>query len=264
MRKLVLAFLTLAFILSSCGSQKNIPAGAPPRVKDKEIHEKTATAQNEYRTLEIRGTGHFKDDHTSQGFRIQVRIVRDSLIWVDIADPILGIKAARAIVYRDSVAFINRLQKEYYTGPLSELEKKLNMDFGFQVLQSILSANLAFDITKDYETYYQPGYYVLADHIPGNAENRAPSVTERFHEIYLDPVYFKPMRQQLEEPGLNRKYEILFKDINPRNEVLFPENMTITYTQDSQAILELEIKEVEKNQELNYPFSIPDSYGKMR
>ncbi|MGB0176049.1 MAG: DUF4292 domain-containing protein [Owenweeksia sp.] len=263
MKKLML-IAGVVLLLNSCGSRKNIPAGAPPKIKDKELLEKSQAAQNQYRTLDIQGTGHFKDENTSQGFRFQIRILKDSLIWVDIADPILGIKAARAVVYRDSVAFINRLQKEYYTGPLSQLQQKLKMDFGFEVLQAILSANLIFDINKSYETYYQPGRYVLADHIPDNAANRTPSATEKFHEVHLDPVYFKPIKQQLDEPGMNRQYEIRFQDIKPANKLLYPETIHVTFTQNSPAILKLDIREAEKDQQLNYPFSIPDGYGKMR
>ena len=263
MKKLLL-ITTIAVLISSCGSTKNIPAGAPPKVKDKELREKSEAAQNQFRSLEVRANGHFEDNQTSQGFRVQVRILKDSLVWVDIADPILGIKVARAVIYRDSVAFVNRLQKEYYTGPLDQLQQKLNMNFGFEVVQAILSANLTFETTKNYETYYQPGYYVLADHIPGNEGNREASTNEKFHEVFLDPVYFKPAKQKLEEPGLNRKYEILFQGVKPANGMLYPDEIRITYTQKSPVVLKLEIRDVEKDKALNYPFSIPAGYDKMR
>ncbi len=259
-----IGYLVIVLLLASCAGTKNIPEGAPPRLSDKKLREKYELAQNKFRTLEIRGNGHFEDASTSQGFRFQIRLIRDSLIWVDIADPILGIKAARAVLYGDSVAFINRLQKEYFTGPLSHLQKRLNMEFGFDIIQAILGANIAFVVSDDFETYYQPGYYLLADHIPGNTENIQATPRSKFHEITLDPVFFKPALQKLEEPGRNRVYELRFLEVKPQGELLYPEKIGIRYTEKQSIKLDLEIRNVEKDQNLNYPFSIPGDYAQMR
>lgn len=262
--------LLVAFLFSACKSSKNLPEGAPAVIKRKALDEEMAAAKNTYNTLRLLGTGHFDDGKTSQSFRLEVRIAHDSLIWLDVADPILGIKVARAVVYKDSVAFVNRLEKEYFTGRVADLQRKFKLEFGFETLQGILSANMLFAISKDFELYYRPGAYLLSDFNPdpkGEQEGMEKYFGKTvFQQVYVDTKNYKPATQVQREPAFGKSYVVENENLKTFEDgLVYPENISITYTQNEATKVKIEAKKVSKNEDgLNFPFNIPSSYAKMR
>lgn len=227
-------------------------------------------AENTYNTLHVLGMGSYDDGSSSQSFRLEIRILHDSIIWLDVADPILGIKVARAIVYQDSVAFVNRLEKEYFTGNVAELQKRFKLDFGFETLQGILSANNLFPINeKDFELYYRPGAYLLSDFNPDpkDGEDTMGQYLGRstFRQVYVDPASYKPASQMLQEPSMGKSYTLENKEIKAANGIHFPETISLTYTQNETTLVRIVVKKVGTNEDgLSFPFNIPSSYAKMR
>ncbi|MDZ7848039.1 MAG: DUF4292 domain-containing protein [Owenweeksia sp.] len=61
---------------------------------------------------------------------------------------------ARAIIYKDSLVYVNRMDKQYFTGQVAELQDQFNLQFGFRELQNIFGANLLFDLRENFKIYY--------------------------------------------------------------------------------------------------------------
>lgn len=268
MNKLSL-FLGVLLVITSCKTSRNLPAGSPDSIRPKALMGKMQEAQNTFQSLHITGSGHFDQGATSQSFKLDVRILSDSLVWVDIADPLLGIKVVRAVIYKDSVAFVNRLQKQYFIGKVEELRKRLNLDFGFDQIQAILSGNLVFDVKKDFELYYEPGTYLLSDFDPSpNADVADLNLSQsKFRQVYVLPNNYKPKVQVQKEPALGKNYTITFEKMTSRGEtVLYPELLTIESLDSGQELkVTYDVKKVEVDKAgLNYPFNIPSSYAEIR
>lgn len=257
-------------LLGGCKPSKSVVPGAPAQVKARVLKEDMHTAENSYSSLLLSGNASYEKEGQSQNFKLEVRILHDSLIWVDIADPILGIKVARAILYHDSVAFVNRMQKEYFTGKVADLQKRLNLDFGFNEIQAIMSGNLVFNPDKEFELYYRPGFYLLSDFTP-EQEARDTNIREkyfgkeRFRQIFVDPHFFKPVEQIQNEPAMGKNYTITQHDFAAREGLLMPSELIIDYTMEEKAKLTFEIRRIRKDEpQLNYPFNIPSDYAEMR
>ena len=226
-------------------------------------------AQNEFETLRLVGSAKYRKGSTSQSFKLEIRIDHDRLVWVDIADPILGIKIARAVVYPDSVAFVNRIDKQYLTGKTKDLQKQIGISFGFEELQSILSANLLFKLSKEFELYYKEGSYLLSDFDPKPITdpakaNRNLSQTV-FKQIWVEPTSAKPMLQTLKEPALGKNYSVAYQNITSENDLIFPKTFEIEYLDGGENLtFTYDIKRLEKNNSsLNFPFNIPSDYDKI-
>lgn len=267
----LITILAIAVLAIGCRSAKNLPEGAPEPVRQKVLVEKMKAVENRFESIRISGSANYSKGNESQDFRLEVRILTDSLVWVDIADPFLGIKVARAVVYRDSVAFVNRLEKEYFKGNVSDLQEKLKLNFGFIQIQSILSGNLLFDLPADFDLYYVPGAYLLSDFDPDpKSENEG---TERyfgkteFRQVYVDPSTSKPVMQVQKEPALGKSSTVSFKEIKAHeNGVYYPETLKIEYLESGETLeVTFDVRKVEKDDpRLNYPFNIPSDYAEMR
>ncbi len=254
----VIYILTLVVFTSSCGSFKKLPEGAPEGLKEKQLKEKMMAAQNKFDQLQITGNGRFESKDFSQSFKFEIRLLNDSLIWVDLADPILGIKVARAWITKDSVAMTQKINREYFTGKPSELKEQIGLNFGFYELQAILSANLLYGWESDYEQQYIPKHYQLVN---TNFEQNRQQM-----ELQLYPSNFKPYQHFVKLPNEGYQFEIKNIDFVEKGEQLFyPKQIEINYRSSEKAFLKLTIKKVQKNNpSIKFPFRIPSSYAPMR
>lgn len=259
------SILFLLAIASSCALQRKIPEGAPPKIKEKALLEKVQQAENTYKNLVIRANGRYTDENNSQSFKVEFRILKDSLVWVDIADPIIGIKLARAIAYKDSAAFINKINREYYTGNIAALQQKVNMNLEFALLQNMLAANIIYPINKsDYDLYYNPGEYIFSNYSLKEINDSASDFSKQaLYTVSINPDNSKPSKQLVNNSQQNLRYELLYQDLQPQSDLLYPSKIVIHYKGNSAATLELQIKSVKKNEAVNYPFKIPSGYARI-
>lgn len=255
----------LVLVLASCSSSKKLPSGAPPEMKLKEFLSAVEENENQYENLRIKFNATYKSEGSSQSFRLEARLFADSAVWLDIADPILGFKVIRAIVYKDSVALVNRLDKEYMTGKAGKLREEFDVDFGFSDLQNILSANVLFPLTREFELFYRPGLYLLSDFDPESDNPALYAGKEIFRQMSFNPEKLKPVLQVQNEPAMGRRYTVAFKDFQPKDGMMYPGHILINFLEKSEGSLELDVRDVQKNDpNLNLPFNIPSSYAPMR
>ena len=268
-KRLALLFSVLLLAVAR-KSSKNLPEGAPAPIKQKALVERMLVAENDFQSIRISGNANYSKGSTSQSFKLEVRILTDSLVWVDIADPLLGIKVARAVVYKDSVAFINRLEKQYFVGRVADLQSKLKLNFGFEQIQAILSGNLLFDLDKDFGLYYKPGAYLLSDFDPdpkGDQPVTGNLSKTEFRQIYVEPASYKPQMQVQQEPAMGKNSTITYKDVKKwETGTLYPQTLKIERLENGEELqLIFDVKRVDQNDpQLNYPFNIPSDYAEMR
>jgi len=65
--------------------------------------------------------------------------IRDSIIWMNVKK--FGLEALRALVTKDSVFVLNRLEKTYTARSLESLQRQYSLPAGFDLLQSLLLAS---------------------------------------------------------------------------------------------------------------------------
>ena len=73
---------------------------------------------------------------SKQGANLALRMRRDSIIWVSAG--LAGIEGVRAVLTRDSVRVMNRLDKTYFSGGYDYLSKLLNVPVSFAQMQALL------------------------------------------------------------------------------------------------------------------------------
>lgn len=264
MKKVLFLFM-LAVLLVQCGTREKLPQGAPPKQKTADLQEAVLKAENTPAQFSFKASARLESPTMNQSFRLEVRLLHDSLIWLDFADPILGIKAARAVLYKDSVAFVNRLERTYLTGTIADFQRNFKLSFDFFDLQAILLGNIVLNELNDYAQYPMAGYYQLAnfEQDPARQQN-TPASQEQFIRLQFFPNNFKPAMQELNEPVNGKRYTLYYDNFNAHTAGLFPEKLKVEYVADGLSTLDLKVQQFSINETLNFPFSIPSGYARIK
>lgn len=205
------------------------------------------------------GVGTMKSKSIDQSFRYDIRLKRDSIIWVDLSDPFLGLKVARVIILKDSAAFYNRLTSEYAAGSLSLIQNKIGLPLELKHLQSVLLGE-AIRIPKKKETMEAVldtpdavlNYYPLFD--PLFVEG-APFYEYRFSSG--DPI-------SLSQQRLSDVSRILTVVYHRMNGAVMPDKIALYLNGKDDASLILEHSQIEWDKDLKFNFSIPSDYERTK
>jgi hypothetical protein len=105
--------------------------------------------RSEIETLNAQARIFFEGNGQSIAATANVIWIRDSILWVNVKK--FGLEAARALITKDSVFMLNRLEKTYSAKGLESLQREYSLPAGFELIQSLLLATPWFfqDITLD-------------------------------------------------------------------------------------------------------------------
>ena len=132
--------LALGLLLGSC-ARKATPtksmAGPGTSTSVAEPALPSVKAQNtDFEFLSIKAKAQVTMKGDKKGANLSVRMRRDSIIWVTAG--LAGFEGVRAVLTRDSVRVINRLEKTYFSGGYDYLSKLLNVPVSFAQMQTLL------------------------------------------------------------------------------------------------------------------------------
>ncbi len=250
--------LLIILLVQACGPKKDLPEGAPSYLKDKELWETIQENRLTFNNLEVKGSGRYTEkDGASLSFRFTLRMAKDSLIWIDIADPILGLKIIRAQIDADQVSYFNRLERSYFEGSSAQLAAQEGFRFDFEPLMAILSANV-LDWDQLWRQNYVEQYYEL-NNFPREGDTMPVGELSLIKQA-IGPQDFRPRGLELKRPTQGELLQVRYEDYKDFDQLLFPESIRLRLVNKTDNQIELDIKSVEKNQVLSYPFRIPSNY----
>lgn len=265
---LLLIFAGL-LILSSCKSTRSIikaplkeegPDYLYAKLKENEFHFDWFSAKIDASYTQKRSTSDFKG---------QVRIRKDSLIWVSIS-PALGIEMFRMLLSTDSVRYINRFDKEYFVGDYALVSRFLKIDIDFDILQSLLTGNdFQFYESNTFRASIDSREYRLTTtgrwKIRKEAEIQGASPVVLLQNIWLNPESFKITRMDVKEYMKdNRKLEAVYGEFEMLGTSLFPRQIRFNVQAEEPARLKFNYSRATYNESLTFPFSIPENYRQIR
>jgi hypothetical protein len=131
MNRFILVVTSCLILLSACKKQ---PASSDDFRKGENHMEWTPLSFN---YLVIKSKINFKTQGTSNNFTANIRIKKDSLIWLSIT-PGMGIEVVRAIITPDSVKIINRLDNKYDAYSISYIKQTLGVEMDYYNLQNLI------------------------------------------------------------------------------------------------------------------------------
>jgi hypothetical protein len=265
----LLLLLAVAFFVSSCKSTRTV-IKAPLKEEGPEfLYPKLKENELKFDWLSLKFDASYTEKRNSTDFRGQVRIRKDSLIWITIT-PAMGIEMIRMVITNDSVKYINRFEKNYFLGDHKLVSDFLKIHFDFDMLQAILTGN-------DFEFYENNTFRAAIDNleyrlsttgrrkIKKEAESIGTDPVILVQNIWLNPDSYKITRVDLKEfMKDNRKLEARYEDFLPIEEQQYPS--TIRYDIMAEDILKVKINynKVTLDEPMTFPFSIPENYERIK
>ena len=205
----------------------------------------------QYTTFQCKAKMHFESEKDKQTFIINFRIKKDSVIWASITAPIIG-EVARAIITKDSVKAIERINKKQYLYSYHDIQKLINMEVDFLTLQELILGNaiaINGEITEIKEL--------------GNLANiliRGKDFTNQLTYLKNDSS-LSQIQLQTARPASSSSLLIKMNQYQPIGLQFLPIQRQYTLLDVKGAMqLDMDINKADFDVEIDFPFTVPKNY----
>lgn len=268
-RILHVCLLLMLLLAVSCKTQRSIIKEPLKSEGEKFLIDKMADAESKYTYFSARCNVTLIDDKkNSTELRGQLRIQKDSIIWISLS-PALGIEAARLMVTNDSIRFINRIDKTFFEGDFSLVNNYFLTTIDFDILQALITGN-------DMEGYEDGNFRASVD-----ARQYRLAATNRVKQkkylkqkdtpnvlvqnVWLDPNSFKIMSLNIKEFGEeNKRLQAFYDDFETINGQMVPASINFELQGGKKINLKIKYSRIELDILQTFPFKIPDNYTEMK
>jgi hypothetical protein len=177
---------------------------------------------------------------------------KDSAIWIS-ANAILGIEAIRAIITKDSVKIIDKLNKTYTARSVDYLQEVTALPMDLKTIQDLLIGNPVF-LDSNVVSYSKANNAIALLSL-GRWFKNLLTISESDKLI---------QRSKLDDVDIthNRTAELTYTDYENKKGVPFATKRRIYIAEKKKLDIKLDFKQYDFNGEVSFPFSIPKNYDR--
>lgn len=252
---LVLAALALASCHRVPSSSGKLGPGTSTAAATVKTPAGIKTTNTNFQYLSGKGKVHFTRGSVDQNANFNLRVRRDSAIWL--SGSLLGIEGVRALLTPDSVRVVNRLDKSYFAGDYAYLSQLLGVPVSYAQMQAILLGD------------YQPAPKGAVPVVKAEGENQnvtypqAPLIIEQL----VSTATGRLQQLKVSESGAQRSLTVGYADFQKPSGTDLPFAFTTNVlgqqggNPNTTATLNFQKVEVGSGH-LDFPFSIPKGFKK--
>jgi hypothetical protein len=262
-----LLFLLMATIFAAgCKSQRSLIKAPIKEQGTDYLFNKLKDNELKFNTIEARFRIDYNENRRFLDFKGQVRIVKDSTIWISFNQD-LGIEIARILITQDSVKFIDRFNKQFLITDYDFINNFLNTNLDFGILQSLMLGNdFEYYDMAEFKTTVDGGQYRLStsgrSKLKKYVRNSEDDQRVFLQDTWLDPATFKILQIRLKEPTKNsKKLTAEYTNFENVEGQMFPSETNYQIDAENQINVKVRFSRIVLNKQLNFPFNIPDSYS---
>jgi len=229
----------------------------------------------------------------SRGFKANVRMRRDSVIWISVT-PALGIEVFRVLVTPDSLKYISRIpdDKYYFLGSFQAVNSLMGIEVDFVMLQDLLVGNAIgldpdegrFRSEVDGDDYLLTSKYRRKVRRVVGVDDRKLSQEDTIVVNPEDPRYRRAMRRSDDDDLIISRYwldgqtyrlvksvfndllrqramELEYRDFQEESGQLHPSRVRLTVREPGkQQTLSFRITKIASGKTHDFPFDIPTDF----
>jgi len=252
---LVLAVVALASCHRVPSSSGKLGPGTSTAAATVKTPAGVKTTNTNFQYLSGKGKVHFTRGSIDQTANFNLRVRRDSAIWL--SGSLIGIEGVRALLTPDSVRVVNRLQKSYFAGDYAYLSQLLGVPVSYEQMQAILLGD------------YQPAPKGAVPVIKAEGENQnvtypqAPLIIEQL----ISKATGRLQQLKVSESAAQRSLTVGYTDFQTPSGTDLPFAFTTSVlgqqggAGNTTATLSFQKVEVGSGH-LDFPFSIPKGFKK--
>lgn len=201
----------------------------------------------------------------SKSFKANLRIRKDSVIWIYIMKATLPV--ATVSITKDSVKFVNKLNKSYFLGTFSYINDMFNTELDYSMLQDLLTGDfIAYNKEQKYKEHEDTSYYFLSS----IGKRKMKRAFEKDKQLKKEPYIFRYWIN----PGTYRPAKTIINDLNDTtsltiensefdmaDSIVVPSKMIIKAANAKAEIgLDIKFSKTKVNEKTDFPFNIPEGY----
>lgn len=224
------------------------------RISDREankIIENLNKYNPEFKYLKAKAKIRFVDNEDEQELSLNLRIVKDSIIWGSVS-ALLGIEIGRFFINQQGVTLIDKFNKKYSELPFSKLQALLVPEINYNFSEDLILGIPAFMINREMISKKEN------DQITLNSNDQ-----EFRREVIVDASSGRIKKYSFEHVITLQK--ILFEysgRISDKN-VILPGRVQINISLPEQSIIFVEFSSIKINEFFSVNANIPKGYSKM-
>ncbi|MBE9483275.1 MAG: DUF4292 domain-containing protein [Bacteroidetes bacterium] len=263
----IISSFILIILLSACASKRHIIKEPLKEAGSVLLLEKLAQNELQFSCFTARFSIEYIYDKKLTEFKGQIRIRKDSIIWLSFS-PALGIEMARLKITNDSVFFMNRINKTYLRGDYRFINDYLKTNIDFDILQSFIIGN-------DFQFYEKSKFKASVDGQEYRLSTAQRSKLKKFvkkdetdakafiQNIWLNPENFKITRVNIKEITNDKKLDAYYSNFKDHEGQLFPFDILFEITADEKITVKVDYSRIRLDEPLTFPFSIPSKYERI-
>lgn len=235
-------------VLGSCSTNKN--ASSIRNLSANHIIREVERNQFEFDNFETKFNVKVKGDNNI-GLKGQMRMQNDSIIWISLSLKV-GIEVGRMMITEDSVKFINRSNRTYFSESVESFRSSGIQEFWssgiLDLLQNLLVGN-DINFKEKYKATIEDNNYKL---------------TSNKNTFLVTPKTFKVKRQQATVNGQQSTVGIDYDNFQEVNGKLLPTKIIVDAGNIFNLNIEIDYSEIKVGEELEFPFNISKKYNKIK
>lgn len=252
-------------LVSACGSSRKLSRAPLAEAGAEYLLQKMKTHEVKFEWYSAKFSADYKGDRNNASFNGQLRIRKDSVIWITLT-PMLGIEAIRIMITPDSIKLINRLNDTYFLGNHDYINRLFNTDLDFDMIQSLLIGN-------DFHHYDQEKFRASADRQEYKLTTSERRKLKKFskqtygeakvfiHHLWLDPDHFRITRAEMKEAGQeNLKLESVYRKFIRIGSQMVPGEAEFAIRAGNSIHVKAEFSRISIDTPQQFPFRIPANF----
>lgn len=211
----------------------------------------------------FKGVYHRPED--KQGFNGQIRIRKDSVIWVSIT-AMMNIEVFRIEIKPDSFIFINRLEKTYISSSIEFLRDRIGVDVDFEMLQAIILGNdFPYYENDVFKLNEKPNNYLLStiSRRKLRKQSKEPDPTSKIlvQNIWVNKFNFRISKQLVKIVGNDKTtLRAFYEDFKEIDGQQFANKLTVKFKEDKRTFIEFDYTKITVNEVQDFPFKVSSKY----
>ena len=182
-----------------------------------------------------------------------VRMIKDSAIWISISATILNVEVFRVYINRDSVILLNKQDKEVQYRSLDYLQEITEIPFDFKTLQDLIIGNPVFFSDTNITVRKFDNFLLVS------------SLGKEFKNLITFSMPDNLLRHsKLDDMNINRNRtaDFTYDSYINNSDFFFSAYRQIIASEKNKLDVRMNFKQFEFNKELSVRFSVPKNYKK--
>lgn len=263
MRYRIKMALLILVLLAGCKAWKKSPKKPEDIEKEKvlTVLKSAEQANLKYRYLEAKISGKYQGRERSLNFKANLRMQKDSVIWIS-ASPGIGFEIARLMITKDSIKMLNRLDKTYIAEKYEAIKELLGANIPFSMLQNLLTGNVpAFNAI----------YHWNADTLNNMQyvyEKKTEFSDKKYKKPFTQAYWLKPSNYKLTKVQLEqlkpqyRKIVFEYSDFQVAVDKVYPISVKGEIKAGANMLLDMKYKSFETGEIQRFPFRVSSKFSK--